>query len=170
MTLDPVLLGNLFSTLSGIAAAFIAALWISLVLWVYRDIKTRSKDTTIRILAPILVTLLFLPGFVIYLILRPDKTLEESFQNALEEETLLHTLTEIEHCHQCNRQIKSDWVFCPYCHTKLKKTCLRCDKLMELAWDLGPYCGVSSLQELNNTTVFNRSSHNTPSNPNNMDC
>ena len=154
MNLYPVLLCNPFSILSGIAAAFIAALWIGLVLWVYQDIKTSSKDTALRILAPILVTLLFLPGFVIYLTLRSGKKLEESFQNAFEGETLQHTPTNIEHCHQCNQQIKSDWFFCPYCHTKLKKTCLRCGKLIELSWDLCPYCWTSSLQELNNNTTL----------------
>lgn len=131
MTLDPVPLGNLFSILSGIAATFSVGLWISLVLWTFRDAKTRLKETTIRILAPILVTLLFLPGFVIYLILSPNKTLEESFQNALEKETLLHILTEIEHCPQCSLQIKSNWLFCPDCHPNLKKTCLQCGKLIE---------------------------------------
>jgi RNA polymerase subunit RPABC4/transcription elongation factor Spt4 len=37
--------------------------------------------------------------------------------------------------------VKENWVVCPNCHTKLKKTCHQCNKLMELPWNLCPYCG-----------------------------
>jgi predicted amidophosphoribosyltransferase len=30
---------------------------------------------------------------------------------------------------------------CPSCHTKLRKNCHQCGRLMELAWNLCPYCG-----------------------------
>jgi uncharacterized OB-fold protein len=30
---------------------------------------------------------------------------------------------------------------CPGCYTRLKKTCHECGRLMELPWNLCPYCG-----------------------------
>jgi RNA polymerase subunit RPABC4/transcription elongation factor Spt4 len=59
----------------------------------------------------------------------------------LEEEALLQSIEDNSVCPGCNRQIKEDWVACPNCHTKLKKPCHQCGKLMELAWNLCPYCG-----------------------------
>jgi RNA polymerase subunit RPABC4/transcription elongation factor Spt4 len=94
-----------------------------------------------RILAVILVALLFLPGIVVYLILRPPRTLEEEYQRTLEEEALLQSLEDPPVCPGCGRRIKESWMVCPSCHTKLKKPCDQCHHLMELAWNVCPYCG-----------------------------
>ncbi len=59
------------------------------MLWTYRDIRSRLRDPLIRVLAVLIVALLFLPGIVVYLILRPQRTLEEEYQHTLEEEALL---------------------------------------------------------------------------------
>lgn len=140
MTLDPTTLSNftLFGTAFG--AAFIAALWLSLVIWTFRDIRTRARDPLARVLAVLVVAVLFLPGVLVYLILRPARTLEEEYQRTLEEEALLQTIEEIPICPGCSRHIEADWVACPHCHTRLKKRCHQCGRLMELAWNLCPYC------------------------------
>jgi RNA polymerase subunit RPABC4/transcription elongation factor Spt4 len=36
--------------------------------------------------------------------------------------------------------VRDDWQVCPNCHTKLKKTCESCGRLMELPWNICPYC------------------------------
>ena len=41
MTFDPSFVSNLILVLTGFGGAFLAALWISLVIWTYRDIRTR---------------------------------------------------------------------------------------------------------------------------------
>jgi RNA polymerase subunit RPABC4/transcription elongation factor Spt4 len=122
-------------------AAFLVALWLSLIFWTYGDIRLRARDPALRILPVIIVTLLFLPGVVIYLILRPKRTLEEEYQHTLEEEALLQSIEEQAVCPGCGRHIKESWVVCPSCHTRLKKPCHQCHKLMELSWNLCPYCG-----------------------------
>jgi RNA polymerase subunit RPABC4/transcription elongation factor Spt4 len=94
-----------------------------------------------RILAVLVVAVLFLPGIVVYLILRPQRTLEDEYQHTLEEEALLQSIEETPVCPGCGRRVKDNWLVCPNCHTKLKKTCLQCGKLMELPWNLCPYCG-----------------------------
>jgi RNA polymerase subunit RPABC4/transcription elongation factor Spt4 len=89
----------------------------------------------------LVVAVLFLPGIVVYLILRPRHTLEDEYQRTLEEEALLQSIEETPVCPGCGRRTQPDWIVCPNCHTKLKKPCHHCGKLMELAWNLCPYCG-----------------------------
>jgi len=141
MNFDPVFLSSLMLALTAFGGAFLAALWISLVIWTYRDIRARSRDPLAQTLAAILVAVLSLPGVLIYLILRPQRALEEEYQRTLEEEALLQALEDLPLCPGCERRVKDDWQVCPNCHTKLKKTCLNCSKLMELAWNICPYCG-----------------------------
>lgn len=141
MVLDPSIVKNGLMILTGFAAAFIAALWLSLLIWTYRDIRNRARDPLVRILAIVVVALLFLPGVVIYLLLRPGRTLEEEYQHTLEEEALLQSIEDNALCPGCARRIKDEWIACPNCYTKLKKTCHQCGKPMELGWNLCPYCG-----------------------------
>jgi len=141
MTLDPTLLSNILLILTAWGGAFIAALWLSLIFWTFRDIKARARDPLARILAVLVVAILFLPGIVIYLILRPSHTLEQEYQQTLEEEALLQAVEESPLCPGCGRRVKENWIVCPNCHTKIKKTCHHCGKLMELPWNLCPYCG-----------------------------
>ena len=141
MTFDPTSINNFLLGITAWSGAFVAALWLSLIIWTYRDIRSRAKDPLSRILAVLVVAVLFLPGIVIYLILRPNQTIEDEFQHMLEEEALLQSIEEIPNCPGCGRRIESDWLVCPNCHTKLKKTCQHCGKVMELAWNICPYCG-----------------------------
>jgi hypothetical protein len=141
MTFDPVSLRNALLVLTAWGGAFIAALWLSLIFWTYRDIKNRARDPLARILAVLVVAVLFLPGVIVYLILRPHHTIEEEYQQTLEEEALLQSIDETPVCPGCGRRIKDNWIVCPGCHTKLKKNCHQCGKLMELPWNLCPYCG-----------------------------
>lgn len=144
MTFDPTLLRDLATIGTAFAAAFITALWLSLIIWCYRDIRKRSRDPLMRILAVLVVAVLFLPGILIYMILRPPETLEEQYQHTLEEEALLQTIEDIPLCPGCGRHTKEKWMVCPNCHTRLKKNCHQCGNLMELPWNLCPYCGTAS--------------------------
>jgi RNA polymerase subunit RPABC4/transcription elongation factor Spt4 len=141
MTIDPQVLNNLITGLATWGAAFVVALWLSLIFWTYRDIRARARDPFLRILSIIVVALLFLPGVVIYLILRPAQTLEDEYQHTLEEEALLQSIEDLPVCPGCGRRTQPAWMVCPNCHTRLKKLCHQCHKLMELSWNLCPYCG-----------------------------
>lgn len=144
MTIDPSFLSNLLLFLTAWGGAFLAALWLSLIFWTYRDIRKRARDPLVRILAILVVAVLFLPGIVIYMILRPQRTLDDEYQQTLEEEALLQAIEESPLCPGCGRRIKENWMVCPTCHTKLKKNCHHCGKLMELPWNLCPYCGTAA--------------------------
>ena len=141
MRFDPSALSNFMLFLAAWGGAFVAALWLSLIIWTYRDIRQRARDPLTRILAVLVVAVLFLPGILIYLILRPPRTLEEEYQHSLEEEALLQSIEESMLCPGCARHIRENWMVCPNCHTKLRKNCHKCGKLMELPWNLCPYCG-----------------------------
>ena len=141
MNFDPSSLSNFMLILTAWGGAFLAALWLSLIIWTYRDVRSRARDPLGRILAVLVVAVLFLPGIVIYLILRPHRTLDDEYQHTLEEEALLRSIEDTPICPGCGRRAKEAWLICPNCQTKLKKTCQQCGKLMELPWNLCPYCG-----------------------------
>lgn len=141
MSFDPSSLAGFLLALTAWAGAFLAALWLSLIIWTYRDIRRRARDPLARILAVLVVAVLFLPGIIVYLILRPPRTLEEEYQQTLEEEALLQSIEDSALCPGCGRRVKDNWMICPNCHTKLKKRCHQCAKLMDLPWNLCPYCG-----------------------------
>ncbi|MGW8181465.1 MAG: double zinc ribbon domain-containing protein [bacterium] len=141
MNFDPSDVSSVLLILTAWGAAFLVALWLSLIIWTYRDTRARMRDPLVRILAVVVVALLFLPGIVIYLILRPAQTLEDEYQQVLEEEALLQAIEDNPSCVGCGRRIKETWMVCPNCHTKLKKVCHECGKLMELPWNICPYCG-----------------------------
>lgn len=143
MTFDPAFLSNLTLFATAITSAFGVALWFSLIIWTYRDIRQRVRYVPVQILAAVVVAVLFLPGIIIYLILRPAQTLEEEYQQALEEEALLHSIEENALCPGCSRKVQNNWVVCPSCHTQLRKPCPRCGKAVELPWDVCPYCAKS---------------------------
>ena len=141
MSFNPSSLSNFLLIAAALGGAFLAALWLSLLVWTYRDVRNRVKDPLVRILAVLVVALLFLPGIVVYLILRPPQTLEDEYQQMLEEEALLQAIEERTACPGCGRHTREDWIVCPNCYTKLMKTCHSCGKLMKLPWSLCPFCG-----------------------------
>jgi RNA polymerase subunit RPABC4/transcription elongation factor Spt4 len=140
MFIDQSDLASVIVIFSSILIGFVVALWLVLVIWTYRDIRSRTRDKLVPVLASIMVFLLFLPGWVLYLILRPQKTLEDIYRQSLEEETLLQTIEEVNACPGCERQVDFDWMICPSCQTILRKSCKQCGKLIELSWDICPYC------------------------------
>jgi RNA polymerase subunit RPABC4/transcription elongation factor Spt4 len=130
-----------------LTAAFLTAIWISAVIWTFRDIRSRTRDIFAQILATLMVLIFFplfpLPGMVLYLILRPRETLAEIYERTLEEEALLQGIEERLACPSCNRRIEEDYVVCPSCHTRLKKGCVSCGRLLHLSWTICAYCGAA---------------------------
>lgn len=144
-----------FQQISGILLAGVAllsavytALWLAMIIWTFRDMRARSPDVFAQVLAALVVTVLSMPGLLVYLILRPQETLAEQYQRSLEEEALLREIEEKQVCSGCGHHVKDAWRVCPYCHTKLKKACQQCSELLDLSWTLCPYCGESQIGEV----------------------
>jgi len=125
--------------------AFIAALWLALVIWTFRDMRSRSRDIFAQILAALVVAVLNLPGLLIYLMLRPKETLAEAYERSLEEEALLQGIEEVERCAGCGSRVRADYLVCPSCNTKLKKGCRSCGRALNLRWNVCPYCGTAQI-------------------------
>ncbi len=117
--------------------------WLSLIIWTFRDIRSRTQDFTSQVLATVLVAVFFVPGLLVYLILRPRQTLAEIYERQLEEESLLAEMTERQTCNNCHARIESDFQVCPSCGQKLKRPCPKCERLLELRWTYCPYCATT---------------------------
>ena len=129
--------------LSTVCGGVTIALVGGIVIWTFRDIRARSRDFLAQILATLLVIVLPVVGFVVYLMLRPRETLAEAYERSLEQEALLQAIEEPEVCPGCGQRVKSDYLYCPACHTCLKKACPECGHPLHLRWSLCPYCGAS---------------------------
>ncbi len=121
--------------------AFVAALWLALVIWAFRDMRSRSRDIFAQFLAALVVAVLNIPGLIVYLILRPPETLSQAYARSLEEEALLQEIEERTTCPGCTRATRPEWRVCPFCQTKLKKTCTQCGAQIELNWNVCAICG-----------------------------
>ena len=121
---------------------FFLALWLSLIIWTFRDARLRSRDVFAIMLATLMVVVFGPLGLLLYFLLRPPVTLAELYERSLEEEALLQDLEERPRCPGCSRQVDDAWVVCPDCHTTLKKSCPNCQKNLNLRWNICPFCGV----------------------------
>jgi RNA polymerase subunit RPABC4/transcription elongation factor Spt4 len=146
-TLDLEQLSGTLIAVTAVLAAVGTAVWIALVIWTFRDMRSRSRDVFAQVLAALVVAILNVPGLLLYLILRPSETLTEQYERALEEEALLQEIERRNVCPGCGNPTKEDWRLCPYCHTKLKKPCQHCNRLLELPWTICPYCEETQIDE-----------------------
>jgi RNA polymerase subunit RPABC4/transcription elongation factor Spt4 len=124
-----------------LAGGYLVVLWFALVVWTYRDIGSRSQSVVTQIFATLLSMLFFVPGALLYLLMRPRATLDEAFQRSLEEEYLLQDIEETSLCPSCQRQVSDDYLLCPHCQTSLKQPCTSCNQLIKIGWPICPYCG-----------------------------
>jgi len=143
----------------------VAVFWLAIVIWAYRDMRARSRDTLAQLLVAVTVGLLNVPGLFIYILLRPRETLSEAYERSLEEEALLQEIEEKPSCPGCGQRVQHDWQACPYCHTRLKKACVNCDYLLELSWNICPSCTTSQVKYTSDGTISNNSRHVQPSEP-----
>jgi hypothetical protein len=143
MALDEILLTaeRIARIVFTVLAAYFVALWIAAIWWTFRDIRSRTHDLVLQLAATLLVTVFSLPGLLIYFILRPPRTLAELYEESLAEEAMLQDIQVQSACPACKQHAEPDYVFCPWCQTRLKRLCLRCERPLLLRWRNCPYCG-----------------------------
>lgn len=123
--------------------AYVGVLWIALAFYVVRDARRRS---TSRVFVAFAGFLGFLPPFLgalIYLVVRPPRTIDEERTQRLEEQALLDPTGDLEPprpCPSCGREIDGDFVMCPYCRTQFARRCHACQRTLRLGWQVCPYC------------------------------
>jgi RNA polymerase subunit RPABC4/transcription elongation factor Spt4 len=136
-------LGAILLVVVAFLGAFLVALWVSLIIWTFRDARARSRDPFAQLLAALMAAIFGPLGMFIFLILRPHETLAEAYERSLEEEALLQDIEERLVCPGCKQTVQDDFQLCPSCHTRLKKVCPSCGELLRLRWNICPYCGTS---------------------------
>jgi RNA polymerase subunit RPABC4/transcription elongation factor Spt4 len=133
--------GLVLQVVIALFGAFFLAVWISLIIWTFRDVRSRSRDIFAQLLATLMVIIFNIPGLALYFMLRPPETLAQAYERALEEEALLQDIEERFSCPGCKRKIHADFQYCPACNTRLKRPCPSCTRLLQLHWTMCPYCG-----------------------------
>lgn len=136
-----------------LCGAIVVALLAGMTIWTFRDIRSRTRDPFVQILATVMVGVIPIAGILVYFMLRPRETLSEQYVRALEEESLLASIENQEFCPTCGRRVDADMQFCPSCHTKLRNACPNCGRAVHLSWDLCPYCGSGLTPEMPVATV-----------------
>lgn len=139
MALEAIIARGL-QLLLALGGAYLLALWFVLIIWTFRDIESRSKNVVTQVISTLLVVLFYVPGFLLYWLLRPKDTLDEAYQRSLEEEYLFQDLQELPLCPSCHHYVEDDYQICPHCNTQLKEACHSCARLVDLQWSVCPYC------------------------------
>ena len=124
-----------------VVGAYLFALYLGLIVWTWRDIRSRSRDLLTAFLSVLMVLLFNLPGLALYFILRPRETTAEVYARELEEEALLQEIEDRHTCPECERRVEPDFQLCPWCGATLRNRCTACQKLLNLRWEICPYCG-----------------------------
>jgi len=136
------IVARVLQVLIALGGAYLVATWFVLIVWTYRDIESRSKNVVTQVCSTLLAVFFWIPGALLYMMLRPKETLDEAYQKSLEEEYLLQDLQEVPVCPNCNHFISDEWQICPHCNTQIREGCHNCGRLVDLRWDICPYCGV----------------------------
>ncbi len=132
------------STVAVVVAVLIAygvVLWLGTIVWAYRDIRSRTQDGWTQAVSVLLVVIFNLPGLFLYLVLRPQETLNDTYERRLEAEALMRDMPEPQAtCPTCKRNMRQDYLVCPNCSTALREACSNCSQPLELSWSTCPYC------------------------------
>jgi hypothetical protein len=124
-----------------VVAAYVAVLWIALCYWTFLDARRRSSSLAIQIAAPMLVISFFIPGLLVYLLVRPRTTIAERSEARLQ---LALALEYAGQCPNCRGHVREDYILCPACSFTLRSSCGRCSHALERTWSQCPYCGLVS--------------------------
>lgn len=120
--------------------AYIAIMWAALIYWTFRDIRRRSSDIVLQGASVLLTTLFFLPGYWLYLVLRPRMTLAEVSEEHFRE-ALFAEYAQTGNCTRCRRPVREEFLVCPHCETRLRSACTGCSRALAASWRACPYCG-----------------------------
>ena len=130
-----------------VAGAYAGAVWLAALIWTIRDVRERSEDPITQGVAFLIVLVFNLPGWVLYMVLRPPMTLADVYERQLEEEALRQELDDRLSCPTCERDVLEEYIACPHCGTRLKSPCHECSKAVSFSWAVCPWCGTAPQAE-----------------------
>jgi hypothetical protein len=120
---------------------FVVVLYFSLIYWTYADARRRILDPML-VGCAVAASVFPFVGTVVYVILRPPEYLEDMRERELEMQAAEARLHELDHglCPHCDYRIERDFIRCPSCLRKLKERCVSCQRPLDQAWTICPYC------------------------------
>jgi|TARA_B110000438_G_scaffold272284_1_gene290837 hypothetical protein len=123
-------------------------IWFASIVWIIRDISSRTRDPISIFIALLISIILPFIGLPIYFILRPSITLSESFVSNLEQQLLLTEIYNLDICSnaRCKKPLKENWISCVYCGRVERTLCSKpqCNTILSKKWTFCPKCGTSS--------------------------
>lgn len=138
-----IMFTTILNLLGSCTLVFLLGLSIALTIWVWRDSHARTTNRQFQRLVTLLVALGFLGGLLIYLLIRPRRTLAQEYQQQVEEEALLAELAERRTCSACQEHLTDEFQVCPSCGNELRRPCPRCQRLLNLQWQFCPWCALT---------------------------
>jgi RNA polymerase subunit RPABC4/transcription elongation factor Spt4 len=144
-SLDAFFSSAAFQTVLIGLVAYLFVLYIATAWWVFRDTVERCEHPVWPYLSCGLILLcspfFFLAGLVVYRLIRPPERLAEVYERNLAQEALLAEVEEIKTCAGCDRRVEPAWIICPWCRNRLNRVCPNCENLVGLDWTLCAWCG-----------------------------
>ena len=128
------------STAIKVVILFLVVIWAALIFWTYADARRRMDDPML-IACATAASLFPYVGTIVYTIVRPPEYLDDVRLRELEMhavETRLHGTYDL--CPHCDYEVEKDFVRCPSCLRRLKEPCRSCNRPLDPAWKICPYC------------------------------
>ncbi len=113
---------------AGFFALAALALWIALVVWVYRDAEKRGMNGALWAL---LVFFLHLLGLLIFVIVRGDHPVRAGGGPRPDAPSA---------CPKCGKSVDRNHSFCPACGERLQPRCPKCGRDVQVGWQACPHC------------------------------
>lgn len=134
-------LESLVAVLVAVLIAYAVVLWLGSIVWAYRDIRARTQDGWTQAVSVALVVVFNLPGLFLYLVLRPQETLNDAYERRMEAEAFRRDMPQPQAtCPSCQQAVQQDYLVCPNCRTRLREACSNCSRALEMSWSACPYC------------------------------
>ncbi|HNZ70452.1 MAG TPA: zinc ribbon domain-containing protein [Candidatus Dojkabacteria bacterium] len=137
-----------FDGVMKIVALLFVVFWVFVVIWVWNDSGERSRNLFFRLTSVLTVLILNIFGLVIYLLIRPQFTIEEVYWSDLERRYLKYETKELGDCPKCGYQLQPGYIYCPECNYELKVKCKGCELYFDKDNKYCPYCGLINKKEI----------------------
>jgi hypothetical protein len=118
--------------------AVLIVFWAAIVYWVWKDAHRRIRSRIVVALVT-LVGMVPIFGVLVYMLFRPPEYLSDVRERELEIRAIERRLSAQE-CPVCHAEIDQDFLVCPVCTTKLRRSCEGCQRPLEPSWRICPYC------------------------------
>ena len=128
----------IWTALKVVLITFLILMWLSLVVWVYKDARRRKTAPGYpRLMAAVALLIPFF-GPLLYIAVRPAETSVEQHERMLE--TIALERQAVQRCPDCGYPTEARYLACPSCMRKLKEPCSHCHEPIDPRWSICPFC------------------------------